>query len=98
MKPPSLQQAPLQSTWYPDQRVEGLISASYGSRQVLCADPEGWGPISDIRWDLTPCFLDVWLIFVAAWGLLAGAGAIFYLLKKRTPQDVKKNWHYYAKL
>lgn len=68
------------------------------STQFLCSDNEGWGPISKTRWDLTPCFLDIWLLFVTAFGLVGGAGAIFYLLKKRVPQDVKKNWHYYTKL
>lgn len=66
-------------------------------QSLLCADPEGWGPISSIRWDLTPCFLDLWLVFVAAWGIVGGAGAIWYL-SRRTSQDVKKNWHFYAKL
>ena len=66
--------------------------------EPLCGDAEGWGPISSIRFDFTPCFLDVWLIFVAAWGLLFGAGAVWYLLRKRTAQDVPKNWHFYLKL
>jgi hypothetical protein len=35
---------------------------------------------------------------VAAWGVLFGAGAIWYLFKKRIAQDVPKNWHFYAKL
>lgn len=69
----------------------------HARKQFLCSDREGWGPISEERWDLTPCFLDIWLIFVATWGVLAGIGAIVYL-KQRAYQDVKKNWHYYAKL
>ena len=64
----------------------------------LCSDGEGWGPISLVRWDFTPCFLDVWILSVAAWGLLGGAAAIWFLLKKRVPQEVSKNWHFYAKL
>jgi hypothetical protein len=64
----------------------------------LCGDPEGWGPTSELRFDFTPCFLDLWLLFVAAWGLLFGAGAVWYLLRKRSAQDVQKNWHFYAKL
>lgn len=64
----------------------------------LCTDSEGWGPISPTRWDFTPCFLDVWIISAAAWGLLGGAVAVWYLLKKRVPQEVPKNWHFYAKL
>ncbi|KAK6367899.1 ATP-binding cassette glutathione S-conjugate transporter ycf1 [Exophiala oligosperma] len=67
-------------------------------RQPLCGDPEGWGPISSLRWDLTPCFLDVWVLGVAVWGVLFGAGALWFMLKKRVPQDVPKNWHFYTKL
>jgi ATP-binding cassette subfamily C (CFTR/MRP) protein 1 len=68
------------------------------SRQAFCGDREGWGPLSPVRFDFTPCFLDVWVLLVAAWGLLMGAGAIWFLLKKRIAQPVPKNWHFYAKL
>jgi ATP-binding cassette, subfamily C (CFTR/MRP), member 1 len=66
--------------------------------QPFCGDAEGWGPISSVRYDLTPCFLDVWILFVAAWGVVAGAGALWFLFRKRSPQSVSKNWHFYAKL
>jgi hypothetical protein len=66
--------------------------------QPFCGDVEGWGPISKYRFDLTPCFLDFGVALVAGWGLLMGAGAIWFLLKKRVPQPVSKNWHFYAKL
>jgi len=78
------------------QSAHGLGHRQY--RQPLCGDSEGWGPISDIRYDFTPCFLDTWVVIVATWGLLGGAGALWFLLKKRTPQEVSKNWHFYAKL
>ena len=67
------------------------------TQQPLCGDAEGWGPISSVRYDFTPCFLDVWIVFVAAWGLIAGAGAVWFL-SRRTSQPVSKNWHFYAKL
>jgi ATP-binding cassette, subfamily C (CFTR/MRP), member 1 len=35
---------------------------------------------------------------VAAFGVVLGAAAIWYLLKKCPPQPVKQNWHFYAKL
>ena len=73
-------------------------SAGLLSRQPLCGDQEGWGPVSDLRWDLTPCFLDVWIIGVALWGVLFGAGALWYLFAKRIAQDVPRNWHFYTKL
>lgn len=66
--------------------------------QPFCGDPEGWGPVSSIRYDFTPCFLDLWVVFVVAWGVLAGAGALWYLLRRRDVQEIPKNWHFYAKL
>jgi hypothetical protein len=35
---------------------------------------------------------------VAVWGMVSGAGALWLLLRKRIPQPVSKNWHFYAKL
>ncbi|OAP61199.1 hypothetical protein AYL99_03400 [Fonsecaea erecta] len=68
------------------------------STQPFCGDAEGWGPVSSLRWDLTPCFLDIWIVGVALWGILFGAGALWYLFTKRIAQDVPKNWHFYTKL
>ncbi|KAL9596111.1 MAG: hypothetical protein Q9219_006010 [cf. Caloplaca sp. 3 TL-2023] len=67
-------------------------------RQPLCGNVEGWGPISPFRYDFTPCFLDVWVASVACFGIVFGAGAIWYLLNKRTSSPVSKNWHFYTKL
>lgn len=66
-------------------------------QQTLCGNLEGWGPISPFRYDFTPCFLDVWITAVGFFGILLGAGAIWYLLKK-TPAVVRKDWHFYTKL
>ncbi|KAL8907376.1 MAG: hypothetical protein Q9207_001426 [Kuettlingeria erythrocarpa] len=68
------------------------------SRQTLCGNIEGWGPISPFRYDFTPCFLDVWISSVAVFGVVLGAGAIWFLFSKRTPSPVSKNWHFYTKL
>jgi ABC-type multidrug transport system fused ATPase/permease subunit len=76
----------------------GYLAASGQHRQPLCGNSEGWGPLSPYRFDFTPCFLDVWIAVVAAWGILGGAGALYYLFKKCPSQPVKKNWHFYAKL
>ena len=64
----------------------------------FCGSHEGWGPISPYRYDFTPCFLDVWISTVAAFGIVFGGAAIWWLLKKRSPSPVSKNWHFYAKL
>jgi ATP-binding cassette subfamily C (CFTR/MRP) protein 1 len=80
----------------------GYLESSHGHAQPshgqpLCGNGEGWGPISPIRFDFTPCFLDVWVAVAAAWGLVGGAGALWYL-SKCPPQPVKRDWHFYAKL
>ena len=85
---------PAQHGWNLEPALHYLKTKS----EPLCGDPEGWGPVSLIRYDLTPCFLDIWIVLVALWGVLGGIGAIYYLLKKRVPQDVPRNWHFYTKL
>ncbi|KAJ6130455.1 Metal resistance protein YCF1 [Penicillium capsulatum] len=75
-----------------------LISTLDRNRQSFCRDAEGWGPLSPTGFHLTPCFLDVIVAVVALWGTLSGAAALWLLLKKRIPQPVSKNWHFYAKL
>ena len=74
------------------------VVAKANQKQPLCGNPEGWGPISPFRYDFTPCFLDVWITVVALWGIVLGAGAIWWLLRKRSPSPVSKDWHFYTKL
>ncbi|KAI9786849.1 MAG: hypothetical protein M1839_005080 [Geoglossum umbratile] len=76
----------------------GYLGSSNDGEHRFCANVEGWGPLSPSRYDFTPCFLDVWVSSVAAFGVLFGAGAIWYLLKWRSTQPVRKNWHFYLKL
>lgn len=75
-----------------------MTAFAHPKRQPFCTDAEGWGPLSPTGFHLTPCFLDVIVAVVAVWGTLAGAAALWLLLKKRIPQPVSKNWHFYAKL
>ncbi|KAJ5894526.1 Metal resistance protein YCF1 [Penicillium taxi] len=84
----------------PGDSQSSLVSAlgHTHQRQSFCGDSEGWGPLSITGYHLTPCFLDATMAVVAIWGSLAGAGALWLLLKKRIPQPVSKNWHFYAKL
>lgn len=67
-------------------------------KYMFCGNNEGWGPISPFRYDFTPCFLDVWISTVAVWGIVLGAAAVWFLMKRREPSPVSKNWHFYAKL
>ncbi|KAL6712781.1 ATP-binding cassette glutathione S-conjugate transporter ycf1 [Lecanora helva] len=66
--------------------------------QPLCGNLEGWGPISPYRYDFTPCFLDVWITAVALFGIVFGITAVWWLLNRRLPSAVDKNWHFYTKL
>lgn len=81
-----------------DPTSHTYLSVQKHNAQPLCGNSEGWGPLSPIRWDFTPCFLDVWILVVSVWGIVGGLGAILYLYKRRQPEPVKKDWHFYAKL
>ncbi|KAI9775055.1 MAG: hypothetical protein M1835_005954 [Candelina submexicana] len=76
----------------------GYLGATANRRQPLCGNTEGWGPLSPYRYDFTPCFLDVWISAVAVFGIVFGAGAVWWLLKRKSPQPVQRDWHFYAKL
>lgn len=73
-------------------------SAKDETTPPLCGNKEGWGPISPFRYDFTPCFLDVWIIVVALFGIVFGAAATWWLWKKKSPSSVAKDWHFYAKI
>lgn len=75
----------------------GYLTATESFKQPLCGNAEGWGPLSRLRYDFTPCFLDVWLASVAAFGLVLGLGTVVWLIKKRKPQEVAMGWHFWTK-
>ncbi|KAK4455830.1 hypothetical protein QBC34DRAFT_388031 [Podospora aff. communis PSN243] len=75
----------------------GYLSATGHLKEPLCGNEEGWGPLSPIRYDFTPCFIDVWIASVAAFGILFGAIAVWWLVAWRRPTDVAKDWHFWTK-
>lgn len=75
----------------------GYLSAASVFKQPLCGNKEGWGPLSPFRYDFTPCFIDVWVASVAAFGIVAGLVAVWWLLKKRQPTPLSKDWHFWTK-
>ncbi|KAG9239762.1 P-loop containing nucleoside triphosphate hydrolase protein [Amylocarpus encephaloides] len=75
----------------------GYLSAESSRRQPLCGNREGWGPLSPYRYDFTPCFMDVWVAAVAAFGILGGAIAVWWLVKKKQSFLVARNWHFWTK-
>lgn len=75
----------------------GYLSATRDYEQPLCGNEEGWGPLSPIRYDFTPCFIDVWVASVAIFGIVFGALAVWWLLRYRRPTAIGKDWHFWAK-
>ncbi|XDG00923.1 hypothetical protein ABKA04_000538 [Annulohypoxylon sp. FPYF3050] len=75
----------------------GYLSATKHFKQPLCGNEEGWGPLSPFRYDFTPCFIDVWVFAVAAYGIVCGALAIWYVLQKQKPSGASKDWHFWVK-
>lgn len=73
------------------------LTATTTTREPLCANKEGWGPISPHRYDFTPCFIDVWILIVAIFGLVLGLGAVWYLKKKKQVMGTEKNFHFWLK-
>lgn len=75
----------------------GYMTSEKHARQPLCGNSEGWGPLSQFRYDFTPCFMDVWISAVAAYGILFGAVAIWWLVRRKRKAEVGKNWHFLTK-
>ncbi|KXX78551.1 Metal resistance protein YCF1 [Madurella mycetomatis] len=75
----------------------GYLSAARVFKQPFCGNEEGWGPLSPFRYDFTPCFIDVWVASVAAFGIVVGAIAVWWLLKRRQPSPVSRDWHFWTK-
>lgn len=73
------------------------LTATTTTRQPLCANKEGWGPLSPHRYDFTPCFIDVWILSVAVFGLVLGSGAVWYLKRKKQVVGTEKNFHFWLK-
>jgi ATP-binding cassette subfamily C (CFTR/MRP) protein 1 len=75
----------------------GYLTQSRTGHQPFCGNEEGWGPLSPYRYDLTPCALDVVVSSVALYGILFGAAAVWYLVKRRKAQEVKRDLHFWTK-
>jgi len=75
----------------------GYLSATRTAKQPLCGNEEGWGPLSPFRYDFTPCFIDIWVATVAAFGIVLGSAAVWFLLKRRKPAEISKDWHFWTK-
>ena len=84
-----------------DEQAQPIFQESFlahSSKDILCYDAEGWGPLSPIRFDLAPCFLDALLAGLACLGVLAGGITILYLARQKTQVLIGRNWHFRSKL
>ncbi|EHA54855.1 multidrug resistance-associated protein 1 [Pyricularia oryzae 70-15] len=75
----------------------GYLSATADTKQPLCGNAEGWGPLSPFRYDFTPCFIDVWVASVAVFGLIFGPIALWWLLTKKDAAPVGKGFQFWTK-
>ena len=75
----------------------GYLTATRTIQQPLCGNEEGWGPLSPHRYDFTPCFMDVWVSSVAVYGILFGAVAVWWLVRRKQKAEVQKDWHFWTK-
>lgn len=107
------QQQPLQQPPQPPQHIlatgsftgwqqlgqlgHGYLTQSSAQRHPFCGNAEGWGPFSPYRYDLTPCGVDAVVSAVALYGILFGAGAIWYLVARKPAQEVKRDVHFWTK-
>jgi ATP-binding cassette subfamily C (CFTR/MRP) protein 1 len=73
-------------------------ASSVPAYEPFCRDVEGWGPLSLIRYDFTPCFVDVPVASVSLFGIVFGAFAVWKLLTGKSKQPTEKDWHYFTKL
>ncbi|KAH8673993.1 metal resistance protein YCF1 [Xylariales sp. PMI_506] len=79
------------------QLGHGYLTAGEEFKQPLCGNDEGWGPLSPFRYDFTPCFIDVWVSSVAVFGIVCGALALWYVLRKSKSAEISKDWHFWTK-
>lgn len=75
----------------------GYLTADKEKGQPLCGNAEGWGPLSKERYDFTPCFMDVWVSTVAVYGILFGAVAVWWLVRRKTRAVVERDWCFWCK-
>jgi hypothetical protein len=75
----------------------GYLSAERSASQPLCGNIEGWGPLSRNRYDFTPCFMDVWVSTVAVYGILFGAVAVWWLMRRKTRAVVERDCIFWTK-
>ncbi|ANB15991.1 ATP-binding cassette glutathione S-conjugate transporter YCF1 [Sugiyamaella lignohabitans] len=76
----------------------GSLAGDIVSKCFLCKDPQGWGPVSESQFSLTPCFVDgVVLNFPNLLLLTLGSYQVHQLLKQK-PMSTRWDWKFVTKL
>lgn len=78
-------------------RDSANLTATASCQQPLCCDAEGWGPLSEVMSDFSPCFLDVLISLVAVFGIVFGAHSLWVVTRKHKSK-VAKDWPFWTKL
>jgi len=65
----------------------------------FCLDPQGWGPVSPVRYAFTPCFQDGILAAIPPLFLiLAGSAQAYNFSQSARPPGHTRTWQYWTKL
>src|SRR5579859_2350608 len=64
----------------------------------FCLDPEGWGPVSALRYSFTPCFEDGILAAIPPLFLIIWGSAQSYTFSQHSKVPDSRNWTYVTKL
>jgi hypothetical protein len=74
------------------------FTATASCQQLLCCNAEGWGPLSGVVSDFTPCFLDMLISLVAVFGAVFGAYCIWWVVTKKQKSEVALDRQFWAML
>lgn len=74
------------------------LTATVLRQQSFCCDTEGWGPLSEVMSDFSPCFLDVLISLVAVFGIVFGVHSMWWVVTRKHKSEVAKDWQFWAKL
>ena len=64
----------------------------------FCLDPEGWGPVSAIRYAFTPCFQDGILAAIPALFIVIAGSAQGWQFSQSARVSEARNWVYWTKI
>jgi ATP-binding cassette, subfamily C (CFTR/MRP), member 1 len=64
----------------------------------FCLDPEGWGPVSAVRYAFTPCFQDGILAAVPPIFLIIAGSAQAWQFSQSAKVPQARNWIYWSKI